>query len=209
MVAFTDRSRPVASPLFEMPPARRDRIARAVHRVAGSVIAPFGGKCGYYTMAGAAILMHLGHEVMSQFGSMVLHPDPADPTLMFAIDAESPGALDRGEYHGWIVSPEGVFIDFSARDWSKMVEGVNMGRLSAADAALAPATAFGGEATDEVMRWNRPPLDYLWCAWNDMPDYVRFRLAAEAIVLQRRRFHEAHGEVFIRMAIRTYEELEG
>jgi hypothetical protein len=202
------RKRPAYSPLLDMPEWKRDVIAGAVHRVVDRVVGP-GGKCGYYTMAGTAILMYLGHRVASQFGSLMLFGDPDDPTLAYTIDAESPGALDRGEYHGWIASPEagGVFIDFSARDWPEMVDGTITGRISVEQAAAAPASAFAGAMSDEVLRWNRPRPDYLWCAGADMPDYVRIRPSMEAIVTQRKRFHEAHGEPFFRMAIETYKAM--
>jgi hypothetical protein len=93
-----------------------------------------------------------------------------------------------------------------------MVEGSIMGRLSAEAAARCGASGiFVGEmeTTDEPMRWDRARLDYLWCAWNALPDHVHFRPDGEATVILRRRFHKAHGEAFIRLAIWTYRDLGG
>jgi hypothetical protein len=205
-----DATRPIASPLLDMPQEGRDRVARAVDHVVDRVCyeGSAGGRCVYYTMAGCAILMYLGYRVVTQFGSLRLRPDPSDATLWYAIDAESPGALGRGEYHGWIASPEGVFIDFSARDWPDMVESISMDRLSAADAAShAPTGAFAGETTDDVLRWDRPRPRYLWCGADELPDHVRFRPSTQATIALSGRFREAHGESFLRLAIETYKGL--
>jgi hypothetical protein len=149
-------------------------------------------------------------EVTTNFGSMKIAPDRADPGLWWGYDAESAGACDRGEFHGWLASPDGVFIDFSAHDWPRLIGRFNRNLPGAA--ALArdyPTVAFPGAAPPiQAIRWDRPALDYLWCAWTEMPDYVRYIPSAEVTARQRALFHREHGEPFVRLAIQVYRSID-
>jgi hypothetical protein len=176
MIVLRDRSRPVASPLLDVPTAGRDRIARAVRRAVATMRRPAGGyHCAGYAAAGAAILAHRGFDVARQFGSFGLAPDPEDPTYMITWAVGSPGAMERGEFHAWLASRDGVVIDFSAPDWPAMVEDTTH-RMTPEPLDPFPGIAPWGEscAPKADVRWERPRPDYLWCAWNELPDYVRY-----------------------------------
>jgi hypothetical protein len=209
MIVMSDRSRRVTSPLLDLTPAERDRIARAVHRAVATMRPPGGGgyHCCGYAAAGAAILLSRGFEVARQFGSFQLVPDPDDPTYAFTYDASSRGAPERGEFHAWLASREGVFIDFSAKDWPAMATDTTH-RMTPEESRQFPASAKWG-VTDihkAVVEWKQPRLDYLWSAWNEVPYYVRYRADPEVITWgQANSMPRATLDELARLTIRLYE----
>jgi hypothetical protein len=181
MIVLSNRSKRVSSPLLDVPAEEKARMARAVHRAVAITRAPYRGgyHCCGYAAAGAALLMYKGFEVARQFGSFQLVPDPDDPTYAFTYDAESEGALQRGEFHAWVACSDGVLIDFSAKDWPAMAEDTTH-RLTGEQSKRYPPNAKWGitDVDKRDIEWKQPRLDHLWSAWNELPDYVRYMVSS-------------------------------
>lgn len=204
-IVLTDRSKAVVSPALDLPEVDRNRIAAIVHGMVDGLGNFKGGRCAYYALAGFAILEIAKHIHCSiQCGSLTIQPNPEGPTLHFGIDAESPGAKDRGEFHAWIATPEGVMIDFSARDWPQMVGGSKMGRMSAEQARLIGGAA-AEDTVDEPMKYQQVEIPYLWSAWNEMPEFVHLRANFEVTGwLQRELLGWDGMKEFMKQAVKTY-----
>jgi hypothetical protein len=165
----------VVSPLLEIPIETRDLIAHAVHAAVDGVSVPKGGgRCFYYMAAACAIFVcrFKEYKIYPQAGSLLLQADPNDD-LSFEINAETPDSLAAGEFHCWLISPEGVVLDFSARDYKGMVENSSLRSQLEADRT---GSAFGsGRSTDERAVYRQPHLEYLWEPWSAAARFVHFR----------------------------------
>jgi hypothetical protein len=175
------------SPLAEMPIEERDRIAGAVHRCVDSLFPGQAGTCHYHAMAGTAILTYLGHDrVHRQYGSLVLRPDPDDPELGLLIDADQSDLGRTGEFHAWVASEDGMLFDFAARHWPGLTDGTTL--------AIQGAT---------TMPWKRPTTSYLWSPWDEIPEYVSYRVHPEVTTAMIRRDKEWM-PVIVRAAVEIY-----
>jgi hypothetical protein len=205
VIELSDHGRPVPFPLLTLPTSQKDRVARAVHRAADRYYSRLlhlvedGGKCVYYTFAGAVILTHLGYQTTPNFGSMVLAPDRDDPSRRICWDADGD---EPDNFHGCLISSDRVMIDFSARDWPQWVEQHNKKRrIALASGELTP------QEVQHELRWNRPPMDYFWCPIAEIGEHlVGFKPSWEVTKQKMQYFHKRLGPDFSEMAIATYLE---
>jgi hypothetical protein len=154
----------VKDPLLEVSEEQRNRIVGAAQRAVATFDNDGGGLCVHYAIAGwYLITKYLKLPCSIQCGTLLLQADPEDPTLLFAIDGDREDSVRNGEFHAWIGTQTGVFIDLSAKDWPDLVEG-KVGQL-----ILLP------DGSSPSFRYRRPHLNHIWSAWNRTPDWIHMR----------------------------------
>jgi hypothetical protein len=149
--------------------------AEAVHRAVCEVRGGDGfGQCFYYAQAGHGLLSLTNHAPnYVQAGSLYLQPNPQDPTYWRACVPEAHG-VDRGEFHCWLASESGVFIDFASRHFRRWVEEIipHNGILE-----QGPGYVILSREPKEDVPWTRPdPPVVVWGSPHDSWDWLRYEM---------------------------------
>jgi hypothetical protein len=205
-----------ADPAATIRGADRTRIVQAVRKAVATIQTEHpAGLCIYSNSIGYYLLTtKLRVEAPMQGGSLLLLPDPADPTLGYEINARADG-IGRGEFHAWLATSGGWIIDFAAPDYPGMVNGQGPARMTADEARAlgGPVSAFAANATaktvDDVMTYRRPVLDVLWSPWNALPEFVRLTPDMETIrgvrLLARTLLASAEGKMLCQIASMAFD----
>lgn len=161
---------------IEIPLAKRERVAEAVHRAVCEVFGGDGfGRCLPYAFAGAMLLHEDGFSLQAGSITIVADPDTNHPDGLGAVKMECRGdGFGRGEYHCWVgrLRKDGIveLVDFASRHYRTYVE--NMMTVTDATTVVPHAAAVYQIDHRERIQWTREdPPSFYWIKSNN-PDRV-------------------------------------